>query len=187
MQFVDLFVLVGSFAPVILVLTLSMRSVSAEEVNQFPDGGASLLSPEALSEGELSNPEGLPVETEIVDVADQPFQKALRVKTGRPTAEWWAIQFVMTTEGPVRKGDALLATFRIRAVETSDETGEAYLRAVFQSERPPWNKSLLAQWGAGRKWRTVQCPFLSVEDYAPGSASLTFAFMAGPQVIEIGG
>lgn len=145
-----------------------------------------LLNPDALPAGRLSNPEKLPVKCEFVDVKNQPFKKALQVTTDRPTAEWWAIQYVMRAIGPVAKGDVLLAAFHMRCVDSKDETGEAYVRAVFQAAKS-FNKSLMAQFGAGRRWRKVTVPFTVVETTKSGESIFNFAFPAGPQIVQIGG
>lgn len=158
----------------------------AENV-RTPEGGVPLLGENALFEGTFRKTQDVPVLTEVVAVEGPPFSKALRVRTGKPTGEWWAIQLLLPTAAPVDTGDVLLASFWLRGAETMDETGEAYVRVLFQSDRPPWNKSLVAQWGAGKKWRKVECPFVAVESSAEQGAVFTFAFTSGPQAIEIGG
>jgi GH35 family endo-1,4-beta-xylanase len=177
----------GALALLALTLAPPGLAFAAEEGGNLPEGGVSVLSADALFEATFRNPDALPVEGEVVNVADQPFGRALRVRTERPTERWWAIQLLLPTVAPVRKGDALLTTFYIRGIETEDETGEAYLRTFFQRDEPPWEKSMLARWGAAKKWRMVRCPFNSLKDYSPGEAAFTFAFGTGPQVIEIGG
>ncbi|MCX5770067.1 MAG: endo-1,4-beta-xylanase [Candidatus Hydrogenedentes bacterium] len=179
--------LLGLFS---LRLSLSAAPVdrlpAGKEV-QIPEGGVSALDPNALFTGDLSNPQNLPVQIQPVIVKSRGFKKALEVTTEAPTSEWWAIQFVMDSTAPVQKGDALLASFYIRCMETKDETGEAYVRAVFQTEHPPYNKSLTAQVSASRQWRRIYCPFEAVESTEAGNSVFNFAFPTGPQRVQIAG
>jgi len=186
-QFAGIMALIGLFALLLSAVAPSAWSAVSQKEVSPPAGGVPLLGKDALFEGTLRKTQDLPVFTEIVDVEGELFSKALRVRTGKPTEEWWAIQLLLPTAAPVNAGDVLWASFWLRGAETMDETGEAYVRVLFQSDRPPWNKSLVVQWGAGKKWRKVECPFLSVESYATQGAVLTFAFASGPQAIEIGG
>lgn len=176
----------------IFLLILSIFAVPAvafavEQIDKLPQAGVPMLSPNVLFETALRNPQNLPASCETVEVQGQTFQRALRVRTGKPSQEWWAIQLLLPTVAPVRGGDTLLATFYIRGVETNDETGEAYLRIFLQTDGPPWDKSVVTRWGAGKKWRKIVSPLTAVRTHGPGEAVFTLAFGSGPQVIEIGG
>jgi GH35 family endo-1,4-beta-xylanase len=178
------FTTVAAFTPPI---TAPITSFGTEEIEGLAEAGIQMLSPNALFEVTLRNPQALPASSETVKIEGQPFERALRVRTGKPTEEWWAIQLLLPTVAPVRGGDTLLATFYIRGVETNDETGEAYLRIFLQTDGPPWDKSVVTRWGAGRKWRKIVSPLTAVRSRDSGKAVFTLAFGSGPQVIEIGG
>jgi GH35 family endo-1,4-beta-xylanase len=168
-------------------IALPQLFFGTERLNELPETGVPMLSHNALFEVTLRNPQSLPASSEIVEIEGQPFERALRVRTGKPTEEWWAIQLLLPTVAPVYGGDTLLTTFYIRGVETNDETGEAYFRIFLQTDGPPWDKSVVTRWGAGRKWRKIVSPLTAVRSRGPGKAVFTLAFGSGPQVIEIGG
>lgn len=178
---------VAIFLLVLSIIAAPAEAFAADKIDALPEAGVPMLSPNVLFETTLRNPQGLPASSEAVQIQGQPFHRALRVRTGKPSEEWWAIQLLLPTTAPVRRGDTLLAAFYIRGVETNDETGEAYLRVFLQTDGPPWDKSVVTRWGAGKKWRKIVSPITSMRTHGPGEAVFTLAFGSGPQVIEIGG
>lgn len=178
---------VARFLLILSIIAAPTAAFAAEQIDKLPEAGAPTLSPNVLFETKLRNPQGMPASSETVEIKGQPFHRALRVRTGKPSEEWWAIQLLLPTVAPVRKDDTLLATFYIRGVETNDETGEAYLRIFLQTDGPPWDKSVVTRWGAGRKWRKIVSPLTAVRSRDSGQAVFTLAFGSGPQAIEIGG
>ena len=124
---------VAIFLLILSIIAASAAAFAAEEIDTLPEAGVPMLSPDVLFETTLRNPQGMPASSETVEIEGQPFHRALRVRTGKPSQEWWAIQLLLPTVASVHRGDTLLATFYIRGVETNDETGEAYLRAFLQT------------------------------------------------------
>ena len=54
-----------------------------------------------------------------------------------------------------------------------------------QKDGPPWDKSVVTRWGAGRKWRKIVSPLTAVKSHDSSKAVFTLAFGSGPQIIEI--
>lgn len=163
-------------------------AVEAAEVREdSATNGEVLIGPEALLEAELSKPEDLSAGVIVVEVEGQPFAQAAEVRTDQATVDWWAVQLVMNTAAPVSKGDAIEAVFYARCIETTDESGEARFRVVFQGREPDYAKSLVAEFGASRQWRKISCPFTAIEASAPGESMFNFTFPYGPQAVQIAG
>ncbi|MER3405497.1 MAG: hypothetical protein C4289_10370 [Chloroflexota bacterium] len=69
---------------------------------------------------------------ELVAVAGMRFSHALRVRTARLPERTYEIQLSAKTIAPVEKDDVLLASFFLRAIDSSNETGEARTTYIFE-------------------------------------------------------
>ena len=123
------------------------------------------------------------LELSMVSVEGQPFAKALRLKTLTKPARTYDIQIRARNTAAVRKGDALLATFWVRAVTPA----KSHTELIFELARQPYSKSAEHGVVAGVKWRRIDVPFVSRQGFAPGEASLIFRLGYPPQTLEIGG
>ncbi|MBL8212402.1 MAG: endo-1,4-beta-xylanase [Bryobacterales bacterium] len=115
-----------------------------------------------------------------------PFRRAVQLRTAAgPPGNPWDIRIVYQPDVKVLKGDTLVATFWVRALEPRE--GRAYTRFVVERASEPYTKS--AEWhvSAGKEWRRVEVPFQMVEDSEGRAWTVQFWVSSGPQVIEIGG
>ncbi|MEK7858316.1 MAG: endo-1,4-beta-xylanase [Elusimicrobiota bacterium] len=121
---------------------------------------------------------------QIVAVPGEPFGRAARVTTLRRPEKTYRVQLSAKTIAAVKKGDALLARFYVRALN-----GPAGARAEFVFERAggDYQKSSMLSIAAREEWRRVDHPFLAQGSYAPGEAQVNFRLGFDPQVIEIAG
>lgn len=121
-----------------------------------------------------------------VTVEGMPFARAVQLRTAAKAVNPWDISIVYQPEPKVKRGDTLLATFWMRAVDGGMD-GRAYTRFVVQRASAPYTKS--AEWhlSAGSDWRKVEVPFTMVEDSESYSWSVQFWVSSGPQTLEIGG
>lgn len=123
--------------------------------------------------------------TKQVKVQGQPFSHALRsTVTQKPTRNP-AFQVGVTNSLPVAKGDVLLASFYMRTLESTDDTGEGRVKFLFEKNGSPWNRSADIIVNAGPKWQKISLPFASAENYKPGKVRAIFRFSFKPQVIEL--
>jgi endo-1,4-beta-xylanase len=128
-----------------------------------------------------------PENRKFVAVEGMPFARGVQLRTpAKAATNPWDISIVYQPDARVKRGETLLATFWIRAVEPLVD-GRAYTRFVVQRASPPYTKS--AEWhlSAGREWRRVDVPFTMVEDSEPRAWALQFWASSGAQVLEIGG
>jgi GH35 family endo-1,4-beta-xylanase len=116
-----------------------------------------------------------------------PFGQALRARTVERPPQTYNVQVTAKTVAPVEKDDVLLATFYVRGLESSDETGEARMTIVFEQASDPYTKSLQLTVSAGPRWQRIDMPFKAADRYAAGQAQVNFQLGYAPQVIEFGG
>ncbi|HEV2471683.1 MAG TPA: hypothetical protein VGS41_03395 [Chthonomonadales bacterium] len=129
----------------------------------------------------------------VVPVAGQPFAQALRVTIGADSQETNATQLTIPITAPVRKGDVLLATFRLRGAAAASQgkpPGPARVMFLFERAVDPWTKSVAQTVSASRDpsaWTSYSIPFAAVESYQPGEAMVSVRFAFGPQSLYLGG
>ncbi len=157
-----------------------------------PTGGPlpiPLLPADALAAFHLGGANWRDAQVQTVAVTGQPFTQAVRVRTLQRPPQPYNIQLAARTVTPVEKDDVLLATFYVRGIESTDETGEARTTIVFEQASDPYTKSLefTASAPAGGGWQRIDMPFQAAGSYAAGQAQVTFRVGYAPQTIEIGG
>jgi endo-1,4-beta-xylanase len=123
--------------------------------------------------------------SETISVTGQSFEQALRLRTEMKPATRYAVQLSAPNSEPVNRGDVLLASFFIRAVESLNESGEAFTEVVFEKGGPPHTKSLESSVLIGSGWQKIHLPFRAEESYGAGEARLHFRLGFDPQVIDL--
>ena len=109
----------------------------------------------------------------------------LRLTTLKRPANVWDAQLSATPNAGVKKGDVLLATFRVRAIKGQAETGEARTSLVVERGEIPWAKSIEQEIPVSREWRTWNVPFTAAEDLPAGKLRVHFRLGYDPQVFEL--
>ena len=164
---------------IIYLLTLLIGASSASAQSPRP------LIPEDPWSGFYLSGTG-PDNRTFVTVDGMPFRRAVRLRTvAAPPGNPWDIRIVYQPDVKVLKGDTLVATFWMRALEPRE--GRAYTRFVVERASDPYTKS--AEWhvSAGKEWRRVEVPFQMVEDSEGRAWTVQFWVSSGPQLVEIGG
>jgi endo-1,4-beta-xylanase len=148
-----------------------------------------LLGANPLSAFALGGSAARDAQMQVVAVAGQPFGQAIQVRTLQRPPQPYNIQLAARTVAPVERDDVLLATFYVRGIESTDETGEARTTIIFEQASDPYTKSLDFTVGAlaGGKWQRIDIPFQAAGRYTAGQAQVTFRLGYAPQTIEIGG
>jgi hypothetical protein len=121
-----------------------------------------------------------------ITVTGQPFTDAMRFTVKDPSSHEWAVQIQTPIASPVAVGDAILATFWLRA-ETPQEGSVGETEFVFELGRGPYTKSIQYPIQAGPDWVRVQARFTAVANYAAGEANMIFRLGYEPQVLDLGG
>src|SRR4051812_34340073 len=125
-------------------------------------------------------------EAKAIPVTGQPFPEAMRFAVKEASSHEWAVQLQAPTAAPVAQGDAILATFFIRA-ETPQEGSVGETEFVFELGRSPYSKSIQYPIQVGPEWVRVQARFTADKPYAAGEANMIFRLGYDPQTIELGG
>lgn len=156
-------------------------------VKPLPPGGVSVIGDDALKAFQLVGPRKADATLETIDVADQPFARALRVRTLKQPRQEYHIGVEARNVRPIAQGDVLLATFYTRGAESIDESGEARAWCLLQKAVAPYTMSMTLLAGSGKGWKKWQVPFVAQESYAPNEAKAVFFVGYKPQTMEIGG
>lgn len=119
----------------------------------------------------------------VVDLDGQAFDHAVRVQTLGGVQDVWSVEAMALNSVPVRAGDVLVASFAVRAVESS--TDQAFFRFNFEKASPDWNKSISIDLGVGPAWRRFTFPFKAGMSFDVGEVKAAFQCGYPPQVIEI--
>ena len=115
---------------------------------------------------------------------DNRLKALLRRKTLKQPATAWDIQLSFPSNVPIKKGDVLLASFWMRAVQT--ESG--YVRTdLIVEDSTSYNKLVYFEASAGRVWKPIFVPFVASEDEAAGAAIVHLHLGFLPQTVALAG
>ena len=121
----------------------------------------------------------------VIEVAGQPFSKALRAETKEQSQNLWDVQLLATNKLEVKSGDVLLASFWFRTESVRVESGEAETEVNFELNERPFEKSLTHTVRAGAEWKQMHLPFVAKRDFKAGEARLSFRLGYSPQTVQI--
>ncbi len=124
---------------------------------------------------------------EVVPIAGQPFDKALRITTREQPANPYSFQALAPTTAAVKKGDMLLGIFYARVVEPLPADDEARTEFVFELNADPHTKSASFPVILTKGWQKIYVPFQAKLDHEAGRAQVIFRAGYDPQTIEIAG
>lgn len=167
-----------------LVMLFPIQPARAQTTLPAP-AGKELLPRDATTQLALVGAESAIARSEVFDVSNQPFSRAVRVTTtAAPRAEW-NVQLNMRVPQDVKAGDVLLAHFWLRCVESM--TGEAFAGFVFEQSSEPFDKQAEMRVGARSTWTEVNIPFKLNQDFKAGDAQICFRLGYERQTIELAG
>ena len=172
---------------------IAQTSVSIATTEQAPAMQTSTIAstrPVAVVEVDLtklalSGLEAASAKTTIVPAADMPFAHAVQISTVVQPKMPWDIQFKISTMTAIKAGDALLATFYMRTIDTKSESGEARVGLTMQQASPPWRSTLEQEMSAPPTWMKVTLPFAAQVSWPAGRAQATLNFGFEAQTIEL--
>ena len=120
-----------------------------------------------------------------VDVSDQSFETAIRVKTDTEPSRLWDVMLSALNETDIETNDTLLATFSARCVEPPEDSSECRFSFYFQEAESPCTRSTVFPVRVGENWTRFAHPFLSLISYAAreGAAIIMLGYPA--QTVEI--
>jgi GH35 family endo-1,4-beta-xylanase len=121
----------------------------------------------------------------VVEVAGQPFSKAIRTEIKEKSQNLWDVQLAATNTSEVRAGDVLLASFWFRTEYVPVESGEAETEITFELNHQPFDKMLTDTVRAGSQWRQMLVPFVANRNFKEGEAQVTFRLGYSPRTFDI--
>lgn len=95
----------------------------------------------------------------------------------------FAIQAKWKSNGPIKKGDVLLARMSMRTVYAKQESGESNINFYIDSNNG--GRSVAIFLGAGPEWKSYDIPFVATADIPLGEAKICITFGALAQKVEI--
>lgn len=155
----------------------------------LPSGGALLVGKDSLGLLKLSGKAADQAEVAVVDVAGQPFKKALRItikaKTGLND-----VLLTAPTVAEIWETDALFIRFWARTVESGRPGGDATFRFFLHKAGDlgrPGRIDFSRDFTAGRNWTRLDSPQSSLATVASGKGEFAFQLGGEPRTVEIGG
>lgn len=121
-----------------------------------------------------------------VPVEGQAFKEATRIEIKEGSSHEWAVQLTALTTAPVEAGDAILASFWVRA-EAPQEGSVGETEFVFELAGSPYTKSIQYPIQFAGEWVKVQARFAAARAYAAGEANMIFRLGYDPQTLDIAG
>ena len=148
--------------------------------------GTALVGPSGLGAFVIQGDEKR-VAVTTVAVTGQPFTQALHAEIKVPSGTDYSVQVAAPTVAPVAKGDAVLASFFVRALPGPERDAPPESAIVFERAGDPYTKSLNYSFKVSPAWRQVRIPFVVAEDYPAGGAQMIFRLGYDPEILELGG
>jgi len=178
------------FALTAVSIALPLAAGAADK--PLPAGGESLLPDDVVAKLRMTGntAEATLGKMSVVPVkphAGQPFSQAVRLRTLKRPRQDYALQVGALGTGDVKRGDVCLLRFWLRAVETTDESGEGKVRIYYQKAGADWHKVVNYSASAAKQWKRLDVPFVADRAYAAGQAMLAVALGYKPQTVEIAG
>lgn len=176
---------------IIAILLLAFAAITARAAETpaapaavpLPAGGVMLLPEAALSSyNVLDVGRRYAAFTTVAGQEDRPF---LRVSATAIPPQWWDVQLRWVAEAPIRKGDTVLLSLRMRTASAQTETGEAACNVCVQRTSPPWDSALNTDFRLGKEWQRIDLPFRAGEDYAIGAYQVALNLGFGVQAVDI--
>jgi GH35 family endo-1,4-beta-xylanase len=129
----------------------------------------------------------LPAATPHATITRDPVTSALTIDIRQKGKYPWDTAISFPSTSPIRRGDVLLMTARMRALSSKAESGNATIGFIFEQASPPHNKSLTVAIPArvGQDWQLIQLPFVAQADFAPGQAQAAFHLAYAVQSLEL--
>jgi GH35 family endo-1,4-beta-xylanase len=148
--------------------------------------GKSILPAEDFSLFSLEGSQKALAKTQIVDVPDQSFKKALRITTAPGASAEWSVQLrAASLAAPVKANDVLIGHFWMRCVESM--TGDGAVGFVIEQNHEPFDKAVERRINVGSKWTECFIPFRAQRDLPADQTQICFRLGFDRQTIELGG
>ena len=161
------------------ILSLLLLTLSPLLFAQVPEGGT-LLNAET---GTTYQSIGKCTLSEV-DIADQPFTKALRITTQADLSNAWDAQIKFPAVLGIQEEDVLLVAFYARTISSSEETGEGFVKVCIE-ENENYAKQLYYTISIGQEWKAYYAPVKCNTSWDVSLVSYLFHMGFSDQTIEV--
>jgi GH35 family endo-1,4-beta-xylanase len=158
----------------------------------LPAGGRSILPEDAVAAFFAGNygPDENLATAEVVELAEGPADRALRVTVGKnpaPEPQPWHVEVKTRQIAPTNGGDVTHLRFWARTIASQHETAAAEFTVYYQHAGRPYDASFMYTATPGSEWERFDIPFEVLRTYGEGSAELNFAAGLREQTFELAG
>ena len=151
---------------------------------QLPAGGRTIIQIGDITKAEVGA--GSLGVSEIVKVDGPGFNQAIRAKsTGR--GQPWELEVRLPIDAKFSKGDVVSLHLWVRALETSNESGQGLMEVNLGTTSAPWESEFGRSFSATREWQEYYLRGTIWNDREPGRLAVKLDFALFPQIIEVGG
>jgi hypothetical protein len=119
----------------------------------------------------------------IVDDAEVPGGKALRVVVPAASDQPWIAGLDSIITAPVSKGDKLLATVMLRVPA---DAPKGQVRASFQLNEAPYTQLISSNVAVAKSWTAYRLKLTAPQDFAVGKLRLNLQMAFARQTVDVG-
>lgn len=161
-----------------------LTGINAMSFAQPAPGGADLLDANIIETLTDTTREPGVLKTRLVDVEEQPFDKAIEASVSRTVKFLHHVSLSAAINAPIKQGDALALSFAMRCPENDNDIGEGLVRVMVQKE---WkDRCIEAGFSAGKEWTRCVARGRAPRDFAAGEARINLQLGFRPQRLLIG-
>jgi GH35 family endo-1,4-beta-xylanase len=120
-----------------------------------------------------------------IDVANQPFNKAVRVQTDAEPTHLWDVMLTAPNETAIPADDVLEADFYARCAAPPEGESECRMSFYFQSAAEPYTRSTIFPVRVGETWQRFSHPFRAAAAYDKGDAAAMLMFGYPAESVEV--
>jgi len=121
-------------------------------------------------------------------VSGQPFTKAVQANVTHVDGVWWHVMLQAVNAKPIRKGDALVASFFVRGRVPQQGGSEGEYEVHLKSALgPDYPEFVVFHATAGDNWQHLYVPVIAPRDCAPGEFQIAMPVGYKVQQVEFGG
>jgi len=156
----------------------------------IPGGGTPILTQMPATDYDFSagDNNGAVGRVENVTVEHEAFSNAVRIYVDKPDGVIWNGRLVYPSQVAVEAGDLVLAQIYFRKIESTDESGAAFVSSYLEGPAPDYRKYFQRQLVSHGEWQEYLLPAVVSNSLNSGELGLHFGFGGGTksQTFEIG-
>ena len=163
-----------------IALLVAFCSISCSFAANIPVGGKSMLREDIVEKHHFYYKD----KAASLKISGKDTNPVFQITTLKKYDYFYGIQLVFPANEPVKKGDILLISFRVRSL-SSEKNGIGAFQVYFQKNSRNWHKCISEEARTDKNWRTYYFPFKADRNLKKGEAELCFGLGLYKQQIEL--